>query len=92
MLWLDRGRIVFNGDRGQWTEDLPCRVWEGSITNDEFTSCSEKTMILFRELPDQEGMYARIISNKRPFPSMSEADPTMEDAYFARKYNLKGSI
>ncbi|MNI12498.1 putative ABC transporter ATP-binding protein YxlF [compost metagenome] len=92
VLWLDRGRIVFNGDRGQWTEDLPCQVWEGSITNDQFMGCSDKTMILFRELPDQQGMYVRIISDKRPFPSMSEAHPTMEDAYFARKYSLKGSI
>ncbi|SDE96172.1 ABC-type multidrug transport system, ATPase component [Fontibacillus panacisegetis] len=91
VLWLDRGRIAFSGDRGQWTEDLPCRVWEGPVTNDQFTSCSEKTLILFRELPD-EGMFVRIISDKRPFQSMSEADPTMEDAYFVRKYNLKGSI
>ncbi|MNZ75317.1 putative ABC transporter ATP-binding protein YxlF [compost metagenome] len=91
VVWLDGGQIVFSGDRNQWTAGLPYRVWEGAVTCDQFKTCSEKTLILFREVPD-EGMYVRIISEKRPFPGMVEADPTMEDTYFVRKFKLKGSI
>ncbi|MNO19976.1 putative ABC transporter ATP-binding protein YxlF [compost metagenome] len=91
VIWLDGGQIVFSGDRNQWTAGLPYRVWEGAVTCDQFKTCSEKTLILFREVPD-EGMYVRIISEKRPFPGMVEADPTMEDTYFVRKFKLKGSI
>lgn len=91
VIWLDQGRIRFAGDRNQWTGNLPSKLWEGPITTEQFRTCSEQTMILFRELPE-EGMYVKIISETRPFPTMKQADPTMEESYFVRKYSLKGCI
>lgn len=89
VIWLDQGRVRFKGDRNQWLENLPCTLWEGCISMEQFRSCSEQTTILFRELPE-EGVYVKIISETRPFPVMKPANPTMEE--FVCKYSFKGSI
>lgn len=84
ILWLDRGQVRFYGRKSSWLEDLPCRVWEGAITREQFAACPEEGLIVFREVPG--GVYVRLVAEFRPFPGLSEGDPSLEDVYFMRKY------
>ncbi|MEF2967519.1 ABC transporter ATP-binding protein [Paenibacillus sp. M1] len=83
VLWLDRGGIRFEGERAQWTSNLPLNVWEGMISTDDLARCPEQNLIFFREKP--EGMYVRLVGKNRPFPGLTAAEPSMEDAYFVRR-------
>lgn len=86
VIWLDQGQVRFEGVKEQWTAELPMQVWEGAISKDEFRRCPERSLILSRELP--EGMYVRLVANARPYPGLTMAEPTMEDAYFVRQRSL----
>lgn len=90
MIWIDQGRVRFEGDREQWTAALPLQVWEGLVSAEQFSACPERSLILFREEP--QGIYLRIAGKDRPFPGMAAADPNMEDAYFIRRLCLPGSL
>ncbi|RCX12802.1 ABC-type multidrug transport system ATPase subunit [Fontibacillus phaseoli] len=83
ILWLDQGRVRFEGERELWTSDLPLKVWEGVISQENFGAVIERNLLLFREVP--EGMYVRLVGKDRPFPGLIEAEPGMEDAYFVRQ-------
>lgn len=89
IIWLDQGQVRFEGDREQWTAELPLQVWEGVISGDQFSSCPERNLILFREHP--QGIYIRLVGEKRPFPGLMAVEPNMEDAYFVRRLGLFGS-
>lgn len=84
VIWLDRGKIGFEGGTRRWNDELPLGVWEGLITREQFENCSQRNMIHFREMA--EGIYVRLIGGNRPFPGLTPAEPTLEDAYFVRQY------
>lgn len=84
VLWLDQGKVRFYGGKMSWMADLPYRVWEGTLTREQFDQCPETGLIEFRETP--EGIYAKLVGEAPPFPGLREGKPTFEDAYFIRKY------
>ncbi len=86
IIWLDCGKVRFDGDREQWVTGLPLQVWEGVISVDQFGACPERNLILFREHPG--GIYVRLVGKTCPFPGLTAADPNMEDAYFVRRLGL----
>ncbi|WP_410772244.1 ATP-binding cassette domain-containing protein [Fontibacillus sp. BL9] len=83
IIWLGQGQVRFEGERERWTRELPLKVWEGVISQENFGGVNDRNLILFREVP--EGMYVRLVGKDRPFRGLTEAEPSMEDAYFVRQ-------
>ncbi|WP_334076190.1 MULTISPECIES: ABC transporter ATP-binding protein [Paenibacillus] len=84
VIWLDRGRIGYEGGSRRWNGDLPLEVWEGLVTREQFENCPPGNLIHFREMAD--GIHVRLIGGSRLFPGLTLAEPTLEDAYFVRQY------
>lgn len=87
VLWMDQGQAGFYGNMHQWKADLPYKVWVGQITREQFQLYfdTDRNMIEFREAEGGK-MDLRIVSKEPPFHGWKAVPPTMEDAYFIRKF------
>ncbi|WP_068778399.1 ATP-binding cassette domain-containing protein [Paenibacillus sp. GM2] len=87
LLWLDHGQAGFYGNQEKWLSDLPYKVWQGRLTKDQFQFyfTSDRSIIEFREV-DHGMMVLRVVAAEAPFHGWNEVSPTMEDAYFIRKF------
>jgi len=87
ILWLDHGQAGFYGNRDSWLSNLPYKVWQGRLTREQFQMyfTTDRSIIEFREQGD--GMMAlRVVAAEAPFYGWDEVPPTIEDAYFIRKF------
>lgn len=90
VIWLEGGKVKFEGRTSLWTADLPHRIWEGTITVEQFKSYPTHGLIIFREV--EEGIYVKLVSDTPPFPGLTEVPPMLEDAYFVRKYSISAML
>ncbi|MFD3261704.1 ATP-binding cassette domain-containing protein [Paenibacillus lentus] len=84
VLWLEKGGIRFEGGAAEWKWELPSKVWEGMITREQLHRFPEKGVIFMRET--EGGLFVRLVADRVPFPGLAEVHPSMEDAYFIRKF------
>ncbi|MNJ37624.1 ABC transporter ATP-binding/permease protein [compost metagenome] len=84
VVWLENGRVRFEGGAAEWKWDLPSKVWEGVVTREQMLQYPEQGIIFMREIED--GLYVRLVADQVPFPGLEEAQPSMEDSYFIRKF------
>ncbi|AZK46142.1 ATP-binding cassette domain-containing protein [Paenibacillus lentus] len=89
ILWLDNGRIRFEGEAAEWKWNLPSKVWEGVITREQLCRFPERSVMFMREL--KEGIFVRLVGDRLPLPGLEEVQPSMEDAYFIRKFSANFS-
>lgn len=87
ILWLENGRTRFEGGAAEWKWNLPSKVWEGVVTREQLRRFPERGVIFMREL--KEGLFVRLVADGLPFPGLAEVRPSMEDAYFIRKFSEK---
>ncbi|MNJ52015.1 hypothetical protein D3C77_473330 [compost metagenome] len=85
-MWLENGRIRFEGGAAEWKWDLPSKVWEGTVTSRQMRHFPEQRIIFMREL-ENESLFVRLVAENIPFPGLEEVLPSMEDAYFIRKFS-----
>ncbi|WP_019637596.1 ATP-binding cassette domain-containing protein [Paenibacillus fonticola] len=86
IVWLENGRIRFEGGAAEWKWDLPSKVWEGTVTSRQMRHFPEQRIIFMREL-ENESLFVRLVAENIPFPGLEEVLPSMEDAYFIRKFS-----
>lgn len=87
ILWLENGRTRFEGGAAEWKWNLPSKVWEGVVTREQLNRFPERGVIFMREL--EEGLFVRLVAERLPLPGLEEVQPSMEDAYFIRKFSVK---
>ncbi len=87
ILWLENGRLRFEGRAAEWKWNLPLKVWEGVVERKQMHRFPEQTVIFMRE--QEEGLFVRLVADELPYPGMEEVLPSMEDAYFVRKLSAK---
>lgn len=86
VLWLEDGGIRFEGGAAEWKWDLPSKVWEGTVTSEQMREFPEERVIFMRET--ETGLIVRVVAERVPFPGLAEVLPSMEDAYFIRKFSV----
>ncbi|WP_068620231.1 ABC transporter ATP-binding protein [Paenibacillus tuaregi] len=89
IIWLDGGKIRYQGNTQTWKTSLPWEVWEGEVSRTELERIPVERLIHSRLLPDG-GIWIRLTGESRLFDSLHSSEPTLEDAYFIRKsYTLQ---
>ncbi|MUG46639.1 ATP-binding cassette domain-containing protein [Paenibacillus woosongensis] len=86
ILWLENGGIRFEGGAAEWKWDLPSKVWEGTVTSEQMREFPEQRVIFMRET--EAGLFVRVVAERVPFLGLAEVLPSMEDAYFIRKFSV----
>ncbi|WP_460325957.1 ATP-binding cassette domain-containing protein [Paenibacillus sp. YSY-4.3] len=86
IVWLENGGIRFEGGAAEWKWDLPSKVWEGTVTSEQMRLFPEQRVIFMRET--EAGLFVRVVAEHEPFPGLAEVLPSMEDAYFIRKFSV----
>ncbi|WP_226682317.1 ABC transporter ATP-binding protein [Sutcliffiella horikoshii] len=85
VLWMYQGRVVYSGSKLMWTQQLPLKVWTGELQDSLYENFSSQHLIVYAgRVKDQ--LAVRCASNVKPILGFVEAQPTMEDAFFIRKY------
>lgn len=90
ILWLDHGRICFQGSPAQWTSSLPLSIWVGETPVDDLAAIRDENLIHSRI--QNSHAQVRLMAEANPDPAIfTEVSPTLEDAYLIRKSCLRVS-
>ncbi|MBP1154673.1 MULTISPECIES: ABC transporter ATP-binding protein [unclassified Paenibacillus] len=86
IVWLDEGRVRFAGSPALWLSELPYDIWCGSVPSEQVPKLDYSRMLQCKF--QRERTEIRWIG-EAPDNGMGEhVFPTLEDAYFIRRYAL----
>lgn len=88
IVWLDQGKVGFEGRLFKWLNEAPMKVYEGVVTMKDWELMDEEQLIFFRQ--EDGNMFVRIISEHKSHDNLQEVPPTLEDVYFMRKAQKSG--
>jgi ABC-type multidrug transport system ATPase subunit len=80
---LKKGSIVYEGDRTSLLRQTKNHVWICRTKNEEEFENIQKQYIISSKKYIEEGIEARIISEKTPDISCRKEEVTLEDAYLS---------
>lgn len=83
IVWLDEGKIGFQGRAYRWMNEAPSKIYQGLVTLNEWELIDPDRLIFFRQ--EQERMFVRMISEHENHEQLQEVSPTLEDVYFMKK-------
>lgn len=78
---LRKGAFRYDGTVEKLLKEAEGRVWTCTVKNEREVRELEKSYYVSLKQPAREGMKVRILGNKRPEITCSEAEATLEDAY-----------
>lgn len=83
IVWLENGRIGFKGTASRWLNEAPMKVFEGILTMEDWEKLAPSELIFFRQ--EEGGMFVRVVAYNKPFASLVEVPPMIEDIFFMKK-------
>lgn len=83
IVWLENGGIGFKGTASRWLNEAPMKVFEGVLTMEEWGNFAPSELIFFRQ--EEGGVFVRVVAYNKPFTSMVEVAPMIEDIFFMKK-------
>jgi ABC-type multidrug transport system ATPase subunit len=88
VLWMNRGEVLYSGQKNMWKENLPSSVWKGELRDEDYDDFSKEHLIVYAgRLP--ESLLVKCAAQQQPAPGFTRTPPTMEDAFFIRKQSIK---
>ncbi|WP_019535495.1 ATP-binding cassette domain-containing protein [Paenibacillus ginsengihumi] len=88
LLWLDEGVVRFYGSARMWVSGLKSKVWSGTLPAAALAGLDEERLLFCRVHEERQEAEIRWIGEPPPDGIGSEAEMTLEDAYFIRRYAL----
>ncbi|MGD6778903.1 ATP-binding cassette domain-containing protein [Sutcliffiella horikoshii] len=85
VLWMYQGRVIYSGSKLMWKQHLPLKIWTGELQDNLYENFSSQHLIVYAGRV-KDKLSIRCASNTKPVLGFVEAQPTMEDAFFIRKY------
>ncbi|KMJ58813.1 hypothetical protein AB685_06950 [Bacillus sp. LL01] len=85
VLWMHKGNVCFFGSKTLWKHGLPLTVWTGEVHDKHYEDFSQRHLIVYAgRMKDK--LLIRCVSRTKPALEFAATAPTMEDAFFIRKY------
>lgn len=91
VLWMYQGRVIYSGSKLLWKQKLPLKVWTGELQDNLYENFSTQYLIVYAGRV-KDKLAVRCASKIKPVHSFVEVEPTMEDAFFIRKYEMEASV
>ncbi|NLP52266.1 ABC transporter ATP-binding protein [Bacillus sp. RO1] len=85
VIWMYQGKVVYSGSKLMWKHQLPLKVWTGELQDSLYEHFSTQHLIVYAGRV-KDKLTVRCASTIKPVHGFIEAPPTMEDAFFIRKY------
>ena len=85
---VDKGEMKYFGKPTDMVKLASGKVWNCSISNDDFDRLPDKTMVV-RHIQDGVHIQVRYIAEKQPFENATPAEPNLEDAYLCLLKGMK---
>ncbi|MGA9287913.1 MAG: ATP-binding cassette domain-containing protein [Anaerobacillus sp.] len=83
VIWLQDGRLLFDGSIQRWQSQLPFRVFKGSILPDQKKELDQERIIYMKR---SNGRFMiKYMNHSKPFDHFTQVPAGIEDAYFIRK-------
>ncbi|QFT90414.1 putative ABC transporter ATP-binding protein YxlF [Bacillus sp. THAF10] len=85
VIWMNEGKLLYTGSKTMWKHNLPLSIWSGEVEDSMYNSFMENYLIVYAARIKNK-LFVRCASKTKPAPHFKATPPTMEDAFFIRKY------
>lgn len=91
VLWMNKGNVQFFGSKTMWRHGLSLPIWIGEVYEEYYNEFSKNHLIVYAgRMKDK--LIVRCASKSNPSLGFEPTAPTMEDAFFIRKYSKEATI